>query len=239
MSEQQLTKGKLRPSTNGRTSARGRASAPPKIPPTTPFAVFERSIDRAQNLFTIHKMAHREATRPPALLADIRRAAMVLAVSALDAYVRTLVISRVLAKLKDVSKQLPDKLRQQLKELLGQDALLDAARIGDLPSRVEKALKEKFEESSFQGVQKITEVMRLIGFEDIFKDVARSASKNEPELKERIGRFTKTRHIISHCGDYDLSQTPPAENQITKKEAQDCIDLIRVVAREIDKVVSR
>jgi hypothetical protein len=55
-----------------------------------------------------------------------------------------------------------------LKTLLSQDDLLDAARIDDLSSRVEKALKEKFEESSFQGVTRITQAMRLIGIDDIF-----------------------------------------------------------------------
>lgn len=117
MSEQ-LTKGKLKASTGGSTSAKGKASTPPKIQPITPYVVFERSIDRAKNLITIHQMAHGAATRPPALLADIHRAAIVLAVSALDAYVRTLVISRILTKLKDVSKPLPEKLRQLLKDVL-------------------------------------------------------------------------------------------------------------------------
>lgn len=237
MSDTQLTKGALKPSTGGRSSAAGTASPPPKLPPTTPLAVFERSIDRAQNLLTIHSMAHGSASRPPALLADIHRAAIVLAVSAMDAYIRTLVVNRVLAVLKDVTKPLPAKLREQLKELLGQDALLDAARASDLPARVEKALKDKFEDSSFQGVDKITGAMRLIGKDDIFKEVARAASTNEQELKEALGRFTKKRHIIAHCGDYDMSQTPPCENPIKKKDAEDCIKLMRSIAEKIDSII--
>lgn len=237
MTTLKLTKGKLKKSTNGRTSVRGSASQPPHIPPTTPFAIFERSINRARNLLIIHKMVHGAASRPPMLLADILRASIVLAVSALDAYIRTLVVGRVLFKLKDVSQPLPNKLREELKTLLGQDDLLDAARIGDLSSRVEKAMKEKFEESSFQGVARITQAMRLIGIDDIFKDVARSASKNEQELKEGLGRFTKRRHIITHCGDYDLTQTTPNENPVKKKNAEDCITLVHAIAKEIEKVV--
>lgn len=188
-------------------------------------------------MLTTHEMAHGEQSRPPALLADVHRASLVLAVSALDAYIRTLVVSRVLAMLKDITKPCPVKLREQLKQLINQDELLDAARIGDLLTRVEKALKEKFEESSFQGVKKITEAMRLIGKEDIFKEIADSASLNEQQLKESVGRFTKRRHIIAHCGDYDLTQTPPEENPITKPDAEECIKIMKKVAKEIQKVI--
>ena len=239
MKTQQLTKGKLKGTTGGKTSVRGAATPPPHVPPTTPFAFFERSIDRAQNLLTIHHMVHGEASRPPMLLADIHRASIVLAVSALDAYIRTLIVNRVLSKLKDISKPLPNKLRDELKLLLGQDELLDAARVGDLPSRVEKALKEKFEESSFQGVSRISQALKLIGIDDIFKDVARSASMNEQELKEGLGRFTNRRHIIAHCGDYDLTQSPPCENPVKMKDARECISLVRKIAAEIEKVVTK
>jgi len=230
------TKGKLKKGSIIPTRAVGRAPSPPRIPPTTPLAVFERSIKRARNLLTIHKMALGTARRPPALLADIHRATIVLAVSALDAYIRTLVINRVISKLKEVGNPVPTKLREQIKQLLGQDELIDAARIGDLSTRVEKALREKMEESSYQGVRKITEVMKLIGHEDIFKDIAHSASVNEQTLKENIGKFTKRRHIIAHCGDYDLSQTPPEEKSITKRDAEECIRTIESISREIDKV---
>jgi len=238
MATQRLTKGKLKQSTGGVTSARGAATPPPHMPPTTAYAIFERSIDRANNLLTIHHMAHGSASRPPMLLADIHRASIVLAVSALDAYIRTLVVNRVLAKLKDITKVIPAKLRDELKQLLGQDELLDAARIGDLSSRVERALKDKFEESSFQGVSRITQALKLIGIDDVFKDVARSASMNEQKLKEGLGRFTNRRHIIVHCGDYNLTETPPCENTIKMKDARDCIALVRKIASEIEKVVA-
>lgn len=231
-----LTKGELKSSTGGLSTATGTATTPPKTPPATPFAMFEQSIERAKNLLKIHEMAHGEASRPPVLLADAHRASIVLAVSALDAYIRTLVVNKVLATLKDPSIQVSLKLREQLKQMLGQDELLDAARIGDLSTRVERALKDKMEESSFQGVAKITEAMKLIGHEDIFKTVARSASRNEQELKENVSRFTKRRHIIAHCGDYDLTQTPPTENTITKQEANECIKVMQMVAQEIEKV---
>jgi hypothetical protein len=237
MKVSKLTKGKLKSSTGGQSAATGIASPPPRVPPTTPLAIFKRSLERAKNLLIIHGRVHGSVSRPPAMFADMHRASIVLAVSALDAYIRTLVVDKVITMLKDVSKIVPTNLRDQLKNLMNQDELFDAARIGDLPSRVEKALKDKFEESSFQGVEKITSVMKLIGKKDVFKDIARSASLNEQELKENLARFTKRRHIIAHCGDYDLTQTPPAENSITKHDVEECIKIMQTIAHEIEKVI--
>lgn len=181
-------------------------------------------------------MAHGTQARPPAFLADAHRAAVVLAVSALDAFVRTLVIDRIVSKVATPSETVPDKPRDLIKECLGPDNILEAARQGDLSSRVEKALRDQFDDRSFQGVKKITEAMRLIGYDDVFATIALAASVNEENLKRDVGRFTKRRHIIAHCGDYDLNQTPPAENKILKKDVQECIRTVELVAQEINKL---
>lgn len=230
------TRGKLKAKTGGVSVATGTATPPPRTFPTTPLVVFQKSLDRARNIIKIHRMAHGKASHPPAFLSDSHRAVIVLAVSALDAYIRTLVVNKVITQLRNVSQGLQPQLRSHLKQLLSQDDLLDSARVGDLHTRVEKALKEKMEEMSYQGVSKITEAMKLVGHDDIFKEVARNCSKNEQELKESVGRFTKRRHIIAHCGDYDLSQTPPIENTIRKQDAEECIKLMHQIAVAIDKV---
>jgi hypothetical protein len=169
-------------------------------------------------------------------LADALRASIVLAVSALDAFVRTFVVNKILERVSDVTQTLPDKLREQIKEYLGTDTLLDAARIGDLRSRVDKAFRDHFEEQSFQGVKNISLAMRLIGYEDVFKTVAQNPSKNEDHLKRDLAIFTKRRHIIAHCGDYDFAQTPPKVNKISMAQANECIKLVELIAEEIHKL---
>jgi len=230
------TKGKLKTGRVSATSTTGTSSPPPSVPPTTVYSVFQNSIKRAKNLLEIHRMAHGTQARPPAFLSDAHRAAVVLAVSALDAFVRTLVIDRIVSKVARPSETVPDKLRDQIKDCLGPDSILEAARQGDLSSRVEKALRERFDDQSFQGVKKITKAMRLIGYDDVFATIALAASVNEENLKSDVGRFTKRRHIISHCGDYDLNQTPPIENKILKRYVQECIKTVELVAREINKL---
>jgi HEPN superfamily RiboL-PSP-like protein len=225
-----LTKGKLSKaiafSTSGTTPP-----VPPSIP-ITPYKIFECSIDRSEHLVRIHEKAYGTASKP----SDAHRAAIVLAVAALDAFIRTLVVENIRAKIADQKRPVPSKLREQAKELLGLDGLFDAARDGDLGSRLERGFRQRFEEKSFQGINNIEEALRLIGHDNVFHSIADSASVNEDHLKRDLGRFTKRRHIIAHCGDYDLTQTPPNENDITLDDAKECIKVVRLVAAEIHKL---
>lgn len=229
-----LTKGKL-----SKKLASSTVGTPPPAPPAQPvttFGIFENSIKRAENLFLLKQEPKSSSTKMGAQLLDARRAAIVLAVAALDAYVRTFVIEKILAKLADLRQPVPAKLKDQAKEFLGHDGLFDAARNGDLGSRLEKAFRESFEEKSFQGVKNIEDAMKLIGHENIFHTVACSASVNEDHLKRDLGRFTKRRHIIAHCGDYDLNQTPPQENDIEDEDVKKCIETVKLMADEICKL---
>ena len=232
-----ITRGRL---TRGKplatsTSAVGRV--PPPMPlPTTPYTIFQHSIVRARNLVTIHGLAHGARARPHAFLADAHRAAIVLAVSALDAFVRTFVIDRIVSIVGTPAKTISPVLRERIKGCLSHDSVLDSARAGDITSRVERALRDSFDTQSFQGVEKITEAMKLLGYRDVFETMAAAAGVNERNLKKDLGTFTQRRHLIAHRGDFDLDQTPPAENKILKEDVLKCIKTVELVAREIAKL---
>jgi hypothetical protein len=204
--------------------------------PLTSLDIFVRCIERAQNLIKIHEAAHGRQARPEPFLSDAHRAALVLAISALDAYVRSFVVSNVRDVLANKTSPLPGELASRIKNYLKDDGLLEAARKDDLLDRVEKALRDDFEKRSFQGTKSITDALKLLGHEDIFHEVALSAQVNEDSLRERLDRFTQRRHDVAHRGDYDINQNPPLENPITKKDAEDCIKTVEMVATNIDKV---
>jgi hypothetical protein len=229
-----LTKGKL-----SKTVASSLAGTPPPAPsaaPVTPQSIFERSMKRAENLFQLHKNSKASSGSINSQYSDACRAAIVLAIAALDAHVRTFVVEKILTKLADLNQPVPTKLKEHAKDFLGHDGLFDAARHGDLGSRLEKAFRESFEEKSFQGVKNIEDAMKLIGHENVFHTIACLASVNEDHLKRDLGRFTKRRHIIAHCGDYDINQTPPKENDITDDDVRQCIKTVRLMAEEIRKL---
>jgi hypothetical protein len=205
-------------------------------PKTTPHDIFLLCIERAQNLLRIHKTAHGSQARPEIYLSDAHRAAIVLAISALDAFIRTFVIEKIRDVWTNKSKTLPQALVDQIRDLVKDEQILDAARKDELLSRLIRAFSQSFETKSFQGVKNISQCLQLAGYEDIFHQVAIAASMNEDKLKEDIGRFTKRRHVIAHQGDHDLTQNPPLLNPIRKKDAEECIRLVTTIAKVINSL---
>jgi hypothetical protein len=206
------------------------------VKPVTPFTIFNLCIERAHNLIKIHEAAHGTKAKPEKYLADAHRAAIVLTISALDAYIRSLIISKIREILANKTQLLPVSLFEQIKKFLNQDVLLEAARKDDLLDRVEKAFQSDFERKSFQGTKNIEDYMKMAGFDNIFHAVAMNAGINEDTLRSNIDRFTNRRHTIAHKGDYNLKEQPPRENVITKKDAQECIKIVTIVAKEIHKL---
>ena len=207
--------------------------------PTTSFDIFEMCVQRARNLVKLHQAAHGKSGKPEPYASDAHRAAIVLAVSALDAFIRDFVISRTTELLAASSDPLPGPLKDQIKKLLKDDDLIDAARKDDLLERVEKAFRADFERRSFQGTKNIEEQLKIVGYDDVFHDVAMDARMNKEALKEDLDRFTQRRHAIAHRGDYDLNENPPIENRATKRDAEDCIKLVCRIAKHMYKLRSK
>jgi hypothetical protein len=219
------------------TDIKGPSSKPAlTAKPLTSHAIFELCVQRARNLVKLHEAAHGKAGKPEKYTSDAHRAAIVLAVSALDAFVRDFVIYRTRYFLTNKALTLPPGLATHIKKFLKDEDLLDAARKDDLIERVEKAFRNDFDKRSFQGTKNIEEHLKIAGYEDIFHEVADKARMNEDTLRQTLDRFTLRRHAIAHRGDYDLSVNPPKENVVTKKDAEDCIRLVCRIAKEMQAI---
>jgi hypothetical protein len=212
------------------------AAVPPAGKTLNSFDIFELCIQRARNLVKLHEAAHGKAGKPEKYTSDAHRAAIVLAISALDAFVRDFVIARTRAFLAAKAVALPGALSTEIKKFVKDDALIDAARKDDLLERVEKAFRSDFERRSFQGTKNIEEQLKIVGYDDIFHEVAVRGNLNEDTLREDLNRFTDRRHAIAHRGDYDLTENPPREQVVTKKDAGDCIRLMCRIARQIHEI---
>ncbi len=202
----------------------------------TSYDIFLLCIGRAKNLIKIHEIVHGKKSKPPKEFSDMHRASVLLAISALDAFIRTFVISEVRNILVDTKLNLHESLLTKIKKYMNHDVVIDAARKDDLIDRVEKILQLDFEKQSFQGTKNITEGMQILGHDDIFREVAIRARMNEETLRKDLDEFTNRRHAIAHRGDYDLNQKPPTENIITKKYAHDCIKLVVTIASHINSI---
>lgn len=218
----------------GARSTKAAAFAPARL---APHDIFKRCIQRAQNLINFHDEEWDEELCEP--LCDAYRAAVVLSISALDAFVRSTVTEKINAILLDRSKPLPTDLANYLKGLLNQDKLLDAARRYDLHEAVDRHIKEDFSTKAFQGEWKIRTFMALVNHKDIFKQVSIAADISENNLIKKLDEFTKRRHVIAHSGDYDLTTTTHTENSIDKKYAQDCVDLVTKFALHMNEICGK
>jgi len=208
-----------------------------QIKTLTSFDIFIRCIKRAENLVNYESSKEKGIEFSDEHLCDSYRAAIVLSISALDAFIRTLVISEIRTQLSNNKKPLNAKLATYIKNLLSQDILLEAARNYDLLERVEKTVREDFETKSFQGEWKISTYLELVGYNDVIQEVAIKANVNEKNLRRQLNVFTTRRHIIAHSGDYNLNQLPHKENDIKQEYAEECIKIVKLFAENITKIV--
>lgn len=205
----------------------------------TAYAIFEKCITRASNLIAVEESTGEVDEISEEHYCDCFRAAIVLSISALDAFVRKVVVSEVRKLIAEGSQPLSKELSDYLKNLLNQDRLLDAARKYNLLDVVESAMKEDFSTKSFQGEWRISSYMRMIGYDDVFSRVAVKADINEKNLKRKLSLFTNRRHIIAHSGDYDLNKVPHAENSISKGYAEECISTVSMFAATVHQVMDK
>jgi len=203
----------------------------------TPYDVFAKCIIRAENLISVHDSTEDIEEISEEHYCDCYRAAVVLSISALDAFIRKIVVSEIRKIISENSKVLNNELSDYLKKLLNQDKLLEAARKYNLLDMVENAVKDDFSTKSFQGEWKITSYLKMVGYKDIFAEVSIKADINERNLKRKLAQFTNRRHIIAHSGDYDLNQTPHKENAINKTYTNECIDMVKLFAKTIHEIM--
>lgn len=203
----------------------------------TAYDIFEQCIVRAENLISVNDSTEEIEEISEEHYCDCYRAAVVLTISALDAFVRKIVVSEIRRIISNDTKDLNTELSEYIKNLLNQDKLLEAARKYTLLEMVENAVKDDFSTKSFQGEWKISSYLKMVGYKDIFSEVSVKADINEKNLKKKLALFTARRHIIAHSGDYDLNQTPHKENDINKKYAKECINIVRLFARTIHEIM--
>ena len=203
----------------------------------TPHDIFLRCIKRAQNLINFH--TENDEQERGEQYGDAYRAAVVLSISALDAFIKTIVTEKINEILSDSKKNLPDELSNYIKNLLNLDKLLDAARKYNIIEVVNQHIKEDFQTKSFQGGWKINAFMELGGYKDIFNEVSRSENVNKDNLIKDLNTYTQRRHVIAHNGDYDLNSTIQIENKIDKKFTQDCVNFVTNFADHINIICYR
>jgi hypothetical protein len=106
-----------------------------KQPELTPYIVFKKTIKRAVNLIKIHKGNNNYKEYHY----DSFRASVVLSISALDAYIRTLALEKILERLIN-KKPLTKDLIEYIKKILNHETLIEIAIKDEFREKVVKAI---------------------------------------------------------------------------------------------------
>lgn len=204
----------------------------------SPYEIFTKCISRSENLLSFQECKNSECKKEilDNHICDCYRAAIVLSISALDSFVRTIVSIKIKDKVRNESK-ISNELKNYIYGILSQKELFEAGRKDNFYMALEQAIKFDFRKQSFQSTEKISSFLEIIGYKNIFDNVAKKNNIHKDNLIKKLDKYTNRRHNISHRGDYDLEQTDIKELEISYEYAKDCIDTIRKIVKTINEII--
>lgn len=168
-------------------------------------------------------------------LDDLLRAALVMAVSAMDAYFHAKIIRHVVEH---------SKTKTPARRLLNERILVSDFIDGRRKQRSNYALRAAIERNlSFQSLQqpdKVADALGLIGVSKFWSEIAKICGQNKEIICNRLSSIVRRRNYIVHEGD--LSQSNRTRNEsrrITQKEISDDIDFILQIINAAEKVINK
>lgn len=169
------------------------------------------------------------------------RSSVVMSISALDAFVHSIICDRA-PSLLEFGKT-PDELLKLFASLLpvkdgkGFSQILEFINSHNPVERLTDRLRENLSFISYQAPEKIAQGFQLIGVPDIFSHVAdiwQGPNSSAEDIKRTLARYCKRRNQIAHEGDVETNNN---SRPISPKYAKDCHDFILALVYRMDRVV--
>lgn len=194
---------------------------------------FRISASRVRDLVAIYSSVKAKTT--PALdLSDILRAALVLAVSALDYYVHEVVRIGML-EIHRGQRPEPSAFCRFSIALGSAREGLDAAR--NIDSWLEDEIRQRHSYKSFQQPDNIADAIRLISDKKLWKEVSSNiGGTTEKNIKDKLCLIIDRRNKIAH--EADINPTYPGSRwSIDEVLVNDAIDFIEQIVESIHKTL--
>jgi len=162
---------------------------------------FTETIERASHLINIHEQLHSRG-KPPKHYSDILRAAVVLAVAAMDGYFHDLIADNVtkLAKRRK-GKNLPGKLVEVIKKEATHEKLLEILHQKRPKRHIHTIIKKHLSDRTFQDAGKIEQGLKILGIDDFWLPVGKRLGTDKNKAKIFVQGYVDRRHNIVHQGD--------------------------------------
>jgi hypothetical protein len=178
----------------------------------TNIAIFRLNVARSRALIGTHGQLHNKAGKPKTVVSDVMRAAVVMVVSAFDAFLHGLLSEYVerAAKLKPPPGALMDLVKEwhlDAKEIL--PYLLNKKG----PSDFRQLAVAHFADRTLQDPSKVGQVGAVLGVEDLWDEIAAGLNRPVTDLRKEFAAVVKRRHQIAHEADLDPSGKTPTKKR--------------------------
>lgn len=167
-------------------------------------------------------------------ISDLYRAALVMSVSAMDAYFHVKVLHYIVIQSK---KSAPSKSLMNLKITVSDFVRGNSMKYRN--SALRSAIERHLSFQSLQTPEKVATTLNLIGVKDFWQKVAKELKSDEDTLKKQIGKIVDRRNKIAHEGDVSQSKkTRNKDREVKPKLVRDALTLIDSVVAASEKVIN-
>ena len=195
--------------------------------------LFRISITRVRDLIAVHNSLKAQA-RSVLDFSDMLRAALVLAVSALDYYIHEVVRIGML--------EIHRGQRLEPPAFSGFQISLGNARAGinagqNIDSWLEDEIRQRHSYKSFQQPNAIADAVRLICDKKLWEEVSINMGSPAKDIKQQLSRIVDRRNKIAHEADIDPSYPIGDRWPIDELLVNEAVDFLEQVVESIHKIL--
>lgn len=193
----------------------------------TAISLFKNNISRVRALIKVAKQMDIEKQE---ISADILRSAIVLLVSALDTLIHDIVRIGMVQILKGERKQTPDYQKFTV--------TMNIVSYDEHYHWFEAEIRRRHSELSFQKVDKIAGILKLVKKEEIWVLMANELKEDVEQFKRRLKMIVARRDRIAHESDIDSTSFGTSYNPIFVEEVEESTQFIETLGFYIYKMLS-
>ena len=195
--------------------------------------LFRLSIARVRDLIAVHNSLKAQASSVLDL-SDMLRAALVLAVSALDYYIHEVVRIGML--------EIHGGQRPEPPAFSGFQISLGNARAGinagqNIDSWLEDEIRQRHSYKSFQQPNAIADAIRLICDKKLWEEVSINMGSPAKDIKQQLSRIVDRRNKIAHEADIDPSYPIGDRWPIDELLVNEAVNFLEQVVESIHKIL--
>jgi len=195
--------------------------------------LFRISIARVRDLIAVHNSLKAQASSVLDL-SDMLRAALVLAVSALDYYIHEVVRIGMLEIHRGQRPEPPAFSRFQI-SLGNARAGINAGQ--NIDSWLEDEIRQRHSYKSFQQPEAIADAIRLISDKKLWEEVSTNMGSPARSIKQQLNRIVDRRNKIAHEADIDPSYPIGDRWPIDELLVNEAVDFIEQVVESIHNIL--